>query len=244
VIGPRPPIRDRQVIVDRHEIDMGRGPEQIEVEKQVARAVRRPVRVIFRPVGRVGDQRRGQDPRHVRRQVDQAVNKGIVPRARFGRLREADRLGPDQEGVDPAGGRRQMGKVQDEAPIAPFGRPRVGDCVAVDIEVRDLGRAQEGGDFVGDVLAGGRPNAAAPRILALQAGPPRDRARCPREYPSSRKDRGQPAGPARSGRGSPRSRYGRRGSSHRRADRPFATSASRSRGCGRRRSRPDRSPSS
>ena len=55
---------------------MRRGPERIEVEEHVARPVRRPVRVIFRPVGRIGDQRAGQDAGHVRREIDKPAGAG------------------------------------------------------------------------------------------------------------------------------------------------------------------------
>ena len=55
----------------------------------------------------------------------------------------------DDEGVDAAGGRGEMGVVQDEAAVGPLGGAGVDDALVGDGEVGDVGGADEGGDLGG-----------------------------------------------------------------------------------------------
>jgi hypothetical protein len=55
MVEPVAPVGERHVVVDADEIDVGIGPERIEVEEHVAAAVARLVPEILRPVGRVAD---------------------------------------------------------------------------------------------------------------------------------------------------------------------------------------------
>jgi hypothetical protein len=45
------PVRQRQIVVDADEVDIGVRPERVEVEIDVATAVLRMVAEVFRPVG-------------------------------------------------------------------------------------------------------------------------------------------------------------------------------------------------
>ncbi len=61
--------------------------------------------------------------------------------------RQADHLGADGEGLDPAGGFRQRGEMEDETPIAPFDGAGIGDGIAGDGEMAGMGGAEEGCDL-------------------------------------------------------------------------------------------------
>ena len=51
------PVRERHVVVDADEVGVRVGPERVEVEEDVARAVGRVVPEVLRPVGGVADPR-------------------------------------------------------------------------------------------------------------------------------------------------------------------------------------------
>jgi hypothetical protein len=61
MLEPVAPVRQRHVVVDPDEIDLRIGPERIEVEEHVARAVAGLVPEILAPVGGIADL--GPDPR-------------------------------------------------------------------------------------------------------------------------------------------------------------------------------------
>jgi hypothetical protein len=78
MLEPVAPVRQRHVVVDPDEIDLGIGPERIEVEEHVARAVARLVPEILRPVGRIADLRPGPEDRaHIREQVPIGLHRRI-----------------------------------------------------------------------------------------------------------------------------------------------------------------------
>ena len=55
VVGAVAPVGERPVDVDGDGVDVGGGPERVEVEIDIARAVGRLVAEVLRPVGGVGD---------------------------------------------------------------------------------------------------------------------------------------------------------------------------------------------
>ena len=63
MIKPVAPVRQRHVVVDADEIDVGVRPERVEVEIHVARAIAGVVAEIFRPVGGVADLHAGAEDR-------------------------------------------------------------------------------------------------------------------------------------------------------------------------------------
>ena len=67
------PVGERPVDVDADGVDGGRGPQRVEVEVDVARAVGGLVAEILRPVGGVGDLGAGggDDGFHVGGEVDE-----------------------------------------------------------------------------------------------------------------------------------------------------------------------------
>ena len=147
--GAVAPIGERPVDVDADGIDVWTGPERIEMEIHVARAVRRLVAEVFRPVGGIGDLGGGAEHGlHVGGEIRQRRDEGIVARA-VAHLGEAAHLGADQEGVDATGRRGEMGIVQDEAAVGPFGRAGIDDAVADDGEIGDLRGADEGSELGG-----------------------------------------------------------------------------------------------
>jgi hypothetical protein len=65
MVEPVAPVRQRHVVVDADEVDVGVRPERVEVEEHVAAAVARLVAEVFRPVGGVADLRaRPEDAAH------------------------------------------------------------------------------------------------------------------------------------------------------------------------------------
>jgi hypothetical protein len=119
MLEPVAPVRQRHVVVDADEIDLRIGPERIEVEEHVAAAVARLVAEILRPVGGVADLRAGPEDRaHIREQIPIGLHRRIGAGARADRGQPAH-LGADQEGVDPARRRAEMGVVQDHPAQAP-----------------------------------------------------------------------------------------------------------------------------
>jgi hypothetical protein len=77
MLEPVAPVRQRHVVVDADEIDLRIGPERIEVEEHVARAVARLVPEILRPVGGIADRRaRPEDGAHVGGQIAKACTAG------------------------------------------------------------------------------------------------------------------------------------------------------------------------
>ena len=141
------PVGNREVIVDADEIDAGVGPQRVEMEKHVARAILRMMAEILAPVGGIADLRAGpengahvgcqQPERRDRREAGGAVADGS----------EATQLRADQEGVHPARRCAEMGIVQDHPPVAPVIAPGPSDALARHREVRDLRIAEEGGDL-------------------------------------------------------------------------------------------------
>jgi hypothetical protein len=119
MLEPVAPVRQRHVVVDPDEIDLRIGPERIEVEEHVAAAVARLVPEVLRPVGGVADLRSGPEDRaHIREQIPIGLHRRIGGRARADR-RQPRHLGADQEGIDPARCRAEMGVVQHHAAQAP-----------------------------------------------------------------------------------------------------------------------------
>ena len=113
----------------------------------VARAVRRLVAEVFRPVGGVGDFGAGAEHGfHVGGEIGERGDEGIGAGA-VAHGGEAAHLGADDEGIDAAGGCGEVGVVQDEAAVGPLVGAGVGDGLAVDVEVGDVGGADEGGDL-------------------------------------------------------------------------------------------------
>ena len=117
MVGAVAPVRERQVIVDPHHVDRRLRPELVHVEDDVARAVVRPVRVVFAPVRGIGD-RAAEDRAHIVREraelVDRGIGPGPGPRPHGG---QPDELGADGERV----GALLLGQlriVQDHRPEA------------------------------------------------------------------------------------------------------------------------------
>lgn len=96
------PVRQRHVVVDADEIDVGIGPERVEVEEHVAAAVARLMPEILGPVGRIAYLgARPEDGLHIRRQRLEGGHGRIDAGARPDRGKPAH-LGADQEGIDTA----------------------------------------------------------------------------------------------------------------------------------------------
>jgi hypothetical protein len=148
MLEPVAPVRQRHVVVDPDEIDLRIGPERIEVEEHVARTVARLVPEILRPVGRIADLRPGPEDRaHIREQIPIGLHRriGAGARADGGQPRH---LGADQEGIDPARRRAEMGVVQHHAAQAPVaGRAGPRDRLTRDAEARGRGRAEQRRDL-------------------------------------------------------------------------------------------------
>ena len=122
------PVGERPVDVDADGVDVGRGPQRVEVEVDVARAVGRLMAEVLRPVGGVGDLGAGAEHGlHVggerRERGDERIGAGAV--AHPG---EAAHLRADDEGVDAAGRGGEVGVVQDEAAVGPLGGAGVDDA--------------------------------------------------------------------------------------------------------------------
>jgi hypothetical protein len=67
MIEPVAPVRQRHVVIDADEVDVGVRPERVEVEEHIARAVGRMVAEVFRPVGGIADLRpSAEDRAHIR----------------------------------------------------------------------------------------------------------------------------------------------------------------------------------
>ena len=150
VIPSVAPVGERHVIVDTDEIDVRIRPERVEVEEHVAAAVLRMVPEIFRPVGRIADLRsRPEDRAHGGGERLQGSDSriGRSPRSDLG---QPAHFRSDQEGVDAARDRAEVGVMQDHAPEAPIAhRAGPGHAVAAHREVLGLGIAEEGGDLRG-----------------------------------------------------------------------------------------------
>ena len=148
MLEPVAPVGERHVVVDPDEIDLRIGPERIEVEEHVARAVARLVPEILRPVGGIADLRPGPEDRaHIREQIPIGLHRRIGGGARADR-RQPRHLGADQEGVDPARRRAEMGVVQHHAPQAPVaGWPGPRNRLTRDAEARGRGRAEQRRDL-------------------------------------------------------------------------------------------------
>ena len=176
MLEPVAPVRQRHVVVDADEIDLRIGPERIEVEEHVAAAVARLVPEILRPVGGIADLRPGPEDRaHIRKQIPIGLHGGISAGTRADG-RQPRHLGPDQEGVDPARRRAEMGVVQHHAPQAPVaGRPGPRNRLTRDTEVRGRRRAEQRRDLAcgrGGLVH--RPGIASSRRTG-DPPPPRER---------------------------------------------------------------------
>ncbi len=190
VVGPPPvgvemglavaPVGQRQVVVDADEVDLGRRPERVEVKAPLEAA--RPVAGIFGPVGSIAELHPGpEDPSHVPRERDQRRDRRVAA-ALAADLRQPHHFRADDEGIDPARERAEMGVMQDEAAIAPvLRRAVVADLPAAAGEMlrrrgaeegRDL-RRRHGGAVRAAGLAGGARagDAAAPRQHRLVRRP-------------------------------------------------------------------------
>ena len=55
MIEPVAPIRQRHVVIDADEVDVGVRPERVEVEEDIARPIVGMVTEVFRPVGGIAD---------------------------------------------------------------------------------------------------------------------------------------------------------------------------------------------
>ncbi|SUZ33570.1 hypothetical protein ROE7235_03342 [Roseibaca ekhonensis] len=119
MLEPVAPVRQRHVVVDPDEIDLRIGPERVEVEEHVARAVARLVPEIFAPVRSIANRRAGPEDRaDIGKQVAKGLHRRIGGCARADR-RQPRHLGADQESIDPARRRAEMGVVQHHAPQTP-----------------------------------------------------------------------------------------------------------------------------
>ena len=169
---PIPPVRQGQVVVDPHEVDVRVRPKRVEMEPHLP--VARVVAEILAPVGGIAQLDAWADNRaHVRRQRLQRGDRRVAA-ARTPDLRQTDHLGPDQERIDPARHRAQMRVVQDEPAIGPAVRPRIDDLAVAHGEIatrrgaeerRDLGLGPRGQDVAR--LAGDPPAPRHDRLLAL-----------------------------------------------------------------------------
>ena len=180
------PVGERPVDVDADGVDVGRRPQRVEVEVDVAGAVGGLVAEVLRPVGGVGDLGGGaEDGFHVGGEVGERGDEGIGGGA-VAHGGEAAQLGADDEGVDATGGNGEVRVVQDDAAEGPLGGAGVDDGLAVDGEVGDIGGADEGrdlrgggGGLVGRAGLAGRGrdgDAAAPGVGGLAVRPYRGRA--------------------------------------------------------------------
>ena len=116
------PVRQRRIVVDPDEVDVGRRPERIEMEVDVAAAVGRMMAEIFTPVGAVGNARTSpQDGAHVGSERAKLLDKGkgVGFVAQGG---EPAHFAADQEGIDATGAHSQMGVVKDQPTKAPVAR--------------------------------------------------------------------------------------------------------------------------
>ena len=127
VAGAIAPIGERRVPVDADEIDIAVGPERIEMEEDIVRAVGWPITVVVRPIGGVAHLHaaaenalhiggEGLQPRHCRE-----VGRAVTHRTERAELR-SDQEGVDGPGIDRVHRSAELGVVQDEPAQAPFGR--------------------------------------------------------------------------------------------------------------------------
>ena len=144
------PVGEWHVVVDTDEIDLRIRPERVEVEEHVAAAVVRLVPEILRPVGGIADLR--PDPED-RADIGEQIPIGLHGRIGAGSgsdRRQSRHLGADQERIDPARRRAEMGVVQHHAPQAPVaGCAGPADTLARDAEARGRRRAEQRGDLRG-----------------------------------------------------------------------------------------------
>ncbi len=78
VVGAVAPVGERPVDVDADGVDVGGGPERVEVEVDVAGAVGRLVAEVLRPVGGVGDLGgRAEHGLHVGGEIGERGDEGI-----------------------------------------------------------------------------------------------------------------------------------------------------------------------
>ena len=141
MVGPVAPVRQRHVIVDGDRVDIGIGPERVQMEEAVA--LGRDIAEIFRPVGGIGDLGvRPQQRAHLCRQRDQRGHGGKAV-GRPANLRQAPHFRADAERIHPARRRAQRRLVQDEAAVAPFLRAGIGHVAGADGEIGGAGGAEE-----------------------------------------------------------------------------------------------------
>jgi hypothetical protein len=178
VVGAVAPVGERPVDVDADGVDVGRGPQRVEVEIDVAGAVGGLVAEVLGPVGGVGDF--GARAEH---RLDVGGERHEAGHERIGagaaaHLAETAQLRADQEGVDAAGGGGEVRVVENEAAVGPFGWPRVDHGTVGDGEVGDRRGAEEGSDLrgrggglvgsAGLAGGGGDGDAAAPGVGRLR----------------------------------------------------------------------------
>ena len=97
------PVGERPVDVDADDVDVGGGPQRVEVEVDVAGAVGRLMAEVLGPVGGVGDLGAGaEDGFDVGGEVDERGDERIGAGA-VAHPGEAAHLRADEEGVDAAG---------------------------------------------------------------------------------------------------------------------------------------------
>ena len=111
------PVGEGHIAIDADIMDRRRRPQQIEMEVMIAAAIIRMVAEIFRPVGRIGDFRIGQDRRHIAGEADERCDCRIDAATRPAG-RQALELAADQERLDAARRGAEIGIVQDHPPVA------------------------------------------------------------------------------------------------------------------------------
>ena len=104
MVKPCAPVRERHVVVDADEIDIGRRPKGIEIEIDVAGTVTGLVPEILGPIGGVADicVRSEQGPAIVRQRNEPVY--GRIASGRTAGLRDPTHFRPDNEGVDASRG--------------------------------------------------------------------------------------------------------------------------------------------
>ena len=113
------------------------------MEVHVARAVRRLMAEILRPIRRVGNLgSRTEYGAHIRRERSQFIYCRIDPRGRAICVSPRSSR-PDQERVDPARHLRKPRIVQDHAPIGPLARPGIVHRARTKREITQLGVAEK-----------------------------------------------------------------------------------------------------